>query len=282
MPGDECPWMNSRSPPWDFEAPRKKCWKPTSYRVAADWKLAMCPPSSEDSALARSTMARAFHRIIDRIRWSMASSRGLSRSSLPGGIVFRYGVVALYGTGAPFLRASVTTSSSKEKARAAPSQASTESRASTHSRVSAGSRSSSISAPCLLGDLSSIYPGAVANPLDQVASWPATAAAGVASAAGLMETVGPTDQPFRWASVTKLLTALAALDAVQRGLLDLDEPAGPPGSTIRHLLSDASGPAFDSDALLAQPGRRRVYSNRGIEIVADVIATRTGQPFERL
>jgi len=97
-----------------------------------------------------------------------------------------------------------------------------------------------------------------------------------------METVGPADQPFRWASVTKLLTALAALDAVQRGLLDLDEPAGPPGSTIRHLLSHASGLAFDSDAILAQPGRRRVYSNRGIEIVADIVAARSGQPFERL
>ena len=122
----------------------------------------------------------------------------------------------------------------------------------------------------------------MANPLDQVASWPATAAAGVASAAGLMEKAGPTDQPFRWASVTKLLVALAALDAVQRGLLDLDEPAGPPGSTIRHLLSHASGLAFDSDAILSPPGRRRIYSNRGIEIVADIIAARSGQPFERL
>jgi len=122
----------------------------------------------------------------------------------------------------------------------------------------------------------------VANPLDQVASWPATAAAGVASAAGLMESAGPAAQPFRWASVTKLLVALAALDAVQRGLLDLDEPAGPPGSTVRHLLSHASGLAFDSDALQAQPGRRRIYSNRGIEIVADLVAARSGQPFERL
>ena len=122
----------------------------------------------------------------------------------------------------------------------------------------------------------------MANPLDQVASWPATAAVGVASAAGLMEKAGPADQPFRWASVTKLLVALAALDAVQRGLLSLDEPAGPPGSTIRHLLSHASGLAFDSDAILSPPGRRRIYSNRGIEIVADIIAARSGQPFERL
>ena len=97
-----------------------------------------------------------------------------------------------------------------------------------------------------------------------------------------MEAVGPADQPFTWASVTKLLTALAALDGVQRGLLDLDEPAGPPGSTIRHLLAHASGLAFDSDAILAQPGRRRVYSNRGIEIVAEILAARSGQPFERL
>jgi CubicO group peptidase (beta-lactamase class C family) len=122
----------------------------------------------------------------------------------------------------------------------------------------------------------------VANPLDQVASWPAIAAVGVASSGGVMESVGPADQPFAWASVTKLLTALAALDGVQRGLLDLDEPAGPPGSTIRHLLAHASGLAFDSDAILAQPGRRRVYSNRGIEIVAEILAARSGQPFERL
>ncbi len=122
----------------------------------------------------------------------------------------------------------------------------------------------------------------MANPLDQVASWPATAAAGVASATGLMESAGPTGRPYRWASVTKLLVALATLDATQRGLLDLDEPAGPPGSTIRHLLSHASGLAFDSDAILSAPGRRRIYSNRGIEIVADIVAARSGQPFERL
>jgi CubicO group peptidase (beta-lactamase class C family) len=115
-----------------------------------------------------------------------------------------------------------------------------------------------------------------------VASWPATAAVGVASAGGVMQTTGPAGQPFGWASVTKLLTALAALDGVQRGLLDLDEPAGPPGSTIRHLLAHASGLAFDSDAILTPPGRRRVYSNRGIEIVAEILAARAGRPFERL
>ncbi len=121
----------------------------------------------------------------------------------------------------------------------------------------------------------------MANPLDQVASWPATAAAGVA-AAGATETAGPAGRPFAWASVTKILVALAALDAVERGLVDLDEPAGPPGSTIRHLLAHASGLAFDSDAILSPPGRRRIYSNRGIEIAADTISARCGQPLEFL
>ena len=66
------------------------------------------------------------------------------------------------------------------------------------------------------------------GPLDQVASWPVrTAAVAVISPAGLVAARGPLDRPFSWASVTKLLTALAALDAVQRGLLDLDEPLAP-------------------------------------------------------
>jgi len=122
----------------------------------------------------------------------------------------------------------------------------------------------------------------VASPLDQVALWPAAAAAGVVSAAGTAASAGPVDRPFAWASVTKLLTALAALDCVQRGLLGLDEPAGPPGATIRHLLSHASGLGLDGDRILSKPGRRRIYSNRGIEIVADIMSGRAGQPFAEL
>ncbi len=97
--------------------------------------------------LARRTIARAFHRTSDRMRWSRTSSCGSSRSSLSGGMVFRYGVVALYGTGAPLRRASSITSSSRKNARSAPSNVITESSASTHSRVSAGSRSSSMGIP---------------------------------------------------------------------------------------------------------------------------------------
>ncbi len=104
----------------------------------------------------------------------------------------------------------------------------------------------------------------------------------MAAAAGVLDVRGPADRPFRWASVSKLLVALAALDGVQRGLLDLDEPAGPPGATVAHLLAHASGLGLDGDAVLSQPGRRRIYSNRGIEIVAGLLAARAGKPFGQL
>ena len=74
------------------------------------------------------------------------------------------------------------------------------------------------------------------------------------------------DRPFAWASVTKVLTALAVWVAVEEGTAAWDEPAGPPGATVGHLLAHASGLAPDRDAVLAAPGTRRIYSNRGFEV----------------
>jgi CubicO group peptidase (beta-lactamase class C family) len=82
-----------------------------------------------------------------------------------------------------------------------------------------------------------------------------------------------------WASVTKLVTALAALVAAEEGVIDLDEPAGPEGSTVRHLLAHASGLPFERGAPTGRPGRRRVYSNVGFETLADHIAERADMPF---
>jgi CubicO group peptidase (beta-lactamase class C family) len=92
---------------------------------------------------------------------------------------------------------------------------------------------------------------------------------------------GPRDRVLRWASVTKLVTGLAALVAAEEGVIDLDEPAGPEGSTVRHLLAHASGLPFEPGGPRAQPGRRRVYSNVGFETLADHIATRAEMPFEQ-
>lgn len=85
----------------------------------------------------------------------------------------------------------------------------------------------------------------------------------------------------RWASVTKLLSALAVLVAFEEGALDLEEPAGPPGATVRHLLAHASGLAFGDDRTLATPGQRRIYSNTGFEVLAATTARHVGMPFEQ-
>jgi CubicO group peptidase (beta-lactamase class C family) len=84
-----------------------------------------------------------------------------------------------------------------------------------------------------------------------------------------------------WASVTKLATALATLVAVEEGTVALDDRAGPPGSTVRHLLAHASGLAFDEDRVLAPPGRFRIYSNAGYEVLAATVAERAAMPFDR-
>ena len=90
---------------------------------------------------------------------------------------------------------------------------------------------------------------------------------------------GPRDRVLRWASVTKLVTALAALIAAEEGVIDLDEPAGPEGATVRHLLAHASGLPFEGDKPIGRPGTRRVYSNTGFEVLAEHIAARAEIPF---
>src|SRR5436190_21868081 len=90
---------------------------------------------------------------------------------------------------------------------------------------------------------------------------------------------GPREHVFRWASVTKLVTTLAALVAAEEGVIDLDEPAGPEGSTVRHLLAHASGLPFEPGAPAGRPGQRRVYSNVGFETLPEHISARAELPF---
>jgi CubicO group peptidase (beta-lactamase class C family) len=117
--------------------------------------------------------------------------------------------------------------------------------------------------------------------LEQVDAWPAeTVAVGVISGGAVVATRGPLGHEFRWASVTKPATALAVLVAAEEGTVDLDEPAGPPGSTVRHLLAHASGLPFDGRVPIAPPGRRRIYSNTGFDVLAEFVAARAEMPFE--
>ena len=116
--------------------------------------------------------------------------------------------------------------------------------------------------------------------LRQIEDWPVeSAAAGVAVPGRVLATRGDTQRVFRWASVTKLVVATAALVAAEEGTIDLDERAGQPGSTVRHLLAHASGLPFVDGLPLAPPGRRRVYSNAGINLLADHLAASAEMPF---
>jgi CubicO group peptidase (beta-lactamase class C family) len=122
---------------------------------------------------------------------------------------------------------------------------------------------------------------AAVKALEQVDGWPAeNVAAGVVAKRDVVATRGPGDREFLWASVTKPATALAVLVAAEEGTVDLDEPAGPPGSTVRHLLAHASGLPFEGREPIGRPGARRIYSNAGFDMLAELVAERAEMAFE--
>jgi CubicO group peptidase (beta-lactamase class C family) len=101
----------------------------------------------------------------------------------------------------------------------------------------------------------------------------------IGAQSGEVTTTGPVRGVFAWASVTKMATALAVLVAVEEGTLHVDEPAGPPGSTVRHLLSHASGLGPGPGPPLAAPGTSRIYSNVGYVVLGSLLAERSGLSF---
>jgi CubicO group peptidase (beta-lactamase class C family) len=113
--------------------------------------------------------------------------------------------------------------------------------------------------------------------LESTESWPGTRrAAGWVRRDGHVELAGDADHVLPLASVTKVLTAIAVLVASEEEVLALDDAAGPPGSTVRLLLSHASGLPFDGRTPINEPGRRRVYGNAAFEVLGEVLAERTG------
>ena len=90
---------------------------------------------------------------------------------------------------------------------------------------------------------------------------------------------GPIDEAFGWASVTKLLVSIASLVALEEGTVSLQDPVGPVGSTLAHVLSHASGLPFEGGTPIAPPATRRIYSNTGIELAAAHLETAAGMPF---
>ena len=116
--------------------------------------------------------------------------------------------------------------------------------------------------------------------LSRLTQWPVdTVAAAIVTADSTVDTVGDTRQVFPVASVTKLVAAYGVMLAVEEGALALDDAAGPAGSTIRHLLTHASGVAFDSRESQKPVGERRIYSSAGYDWAADAVAEATGFSF---
>jgi CubicO group peptidase (beta-lactamase class C family) len=117
--------------------------------------------------------------------------------------------------------------------------------------------------------------------LGQIDAWDVPfAAAGVTGADRVLATHGDTGRVVRLASVSKPVTALAVLIAAEEGTLDLDEPAGPHGSTVRHLLAHASGLPFEGGEPIAAVGGRRIYSNEGFRVLGELLALRAEMPFD--
>lgn len=114
---------------------------------------------------------------------------------------------------------------------------------------------------------------------------------------------------YRLASVSKPITAVAAMQLVEAGSLDLDAdvralvpewPSKPWPVTTRQLLAHLGGVrhygregestvhyatqtaalvCFAADPLLHEPGTQYLYSTYGFNLVAAVVEARSGQPF---
>lgn len=121
--------------------------------------------------------------------------------------------------------------------------------------------------------------------LEAIESWPVTTVAAgwrraddAATSRGT--SIGATSHPFPLASVTKPLVAMAVLVAVEERSLTLEQPAGPPGATVAHLLSHSSGLAPDAaeNAVVSRLATRRIYSNHGYEILGRALEEATGIP----
>ena len=117
------------------------------------------------------------------------------------------------------------------------------------------------------------------SPFASLSAWPVqTVAAAVVDREGTHRH-GPTDRALPLASLTKLITAMAALVAHEEGTLPLDEPITAQGATAADLLAHSAGIAPDEPVPMTLPHTRRIYSTAAYELLADHIGDRSGIAF---
>jgi CubicO group peptidase (beta-lactamase class C family) len=121
--------------------------------------------------------------------------------------------------------------------------------------------------------------GSIADALDTTSEWGTQhAALAVVGPDGDLATSGDGTRELPWASVTKPVIAYTVLRAVEQGSVTLDEPLGPPGATVRHLLAHASGLPPESETPISAPERTRIYSNVGFDLLGQLLAERARLP----
>ena len=77
--------------------------------------------------------------------------------------------------------------------------------------------------------------------LDLIANWPVPhVSAAVLRSGTVVATAGDPQRVQRLASISKPMAAWAILVAVEEGVVELDQPVGQPGCTLRHLLAHAA------------------------------------------
>ncbi len=119
-----------------------------------------------------------------------------------------------------------------------------------------------------------------AEALATTASWDVRfVSCAVHDRSGRLASVGDEFRIVRLASVTKPLVSYGVCIAVEEGTLSLDAPLGRVGGTpvhpdltIRHLLAHAGGYSFDGPEPVTAPGRRRMYSNAGFDLLGVALA----------
>ena len=122
-------------------------------------------------------------------------------------------------------------------------------------------------------------PAASVATVELISRWPADhVAVAAVGPEGILASSGDLHHRFALASVTKPLVAAAVWMACEEGAMQLDDAAGPPGATVRHLLAHAAGLGPDEPFRLAEPGTRRIYSNCGFELLGELLEQRTGMP----
>lgn len=114
---------------------------------------------------------------------------------------------------------------------------------------------------------------------DAAADAPFTCFVGVTGPDSTLAIQGEAEQVLPLASVSKPLTAWGVLVALERHLVELDEPAGPAGATVSHLLDHTSGLPMEGDEPERAPGERRIYSNAGFDQLAAHVADAVGMDF---